>query len=448
MGIRRLTPFLLMVAVWGCTDEEQPGDVTGPRFAPPIRNAAACDPNSLNSLITGYFPGSQSSPIKTLKDQMISATTDPVKREKGFAILDAIGSLSRKSTVNASAGSDLAQGVIKCMFDAASFSPSFPSDPIYNFAPALSQASGGAFYVRGGASADSTVVGATIEAGTDTTVLSGVAVPAGQTWTDILANNAGSEGRILLYGYRVGVTDPLVYEWATIPPAATFSPGAVVAVCDDNTATTAMVHETNVGVLQYSSGNAICGTKISVALQEAGWSPRPLAARLARVLVSAMVPTSLHAAAVVGFKSGTGGTVTTVKSKFSTKPVDQVTLKFTVAPPKTMNLGLSYRVEVRATAVVDGRTQGVNGTCVYLTGTNNNGQGTELTGTRESCPDLEKAAFQKTESKTVGGQPTAGYAAFDLRATKAGGLLIMAGGSVIGRTGEIQTDQVKVNVKP
>ncbi|CAN5717970.1 hypothetical protein BH24GEM1_BH24GEM1_07440 [soil metagenome] len=461
MGVRRLTPVLLMVAAIGaCAEQDQSEDVTGPQFAPPIRNATACVPNSLNSLISGYFPGSSSSYIKSLSQAMLSATTDAGKRDKGFEILDSIGSVSRKQTVDAVAGSDLTKGVIKCMFNAAAFSPSFPSDPIYDFAPALSHPSGGAFYVRGGTTGGTeTVVGASITSSPhDTTVLSGVAPPSGSTWTSILATNTGSEGRVLLYGYRVGATDPLVYEWATIPPAATFSPGAIVAVCDDNTATTTMVHETNVGVLEYSPVNAICGATISTALREAGPSPRPLAARLARVLVSAMTPTSLHAAAVLATKSGTGGTVTTVKSKFSTKPVEKVTLKFTVPPSKTMYLGNTYLVEVRATAVVDGVSQGVNGTCVYLTGTNNNGQNTALTGTHDdSCHPLEGAAYKKTESKTLGGQPTAGYAVFALEATKAGGLLITAGSSddsdsdigVIGRDGQtFQTDQVKINVKP
>jgi hypothetical protein len=65
--------------------------------------------------------------------------------------------------------------------------------------------------------------------------------------------------------------------------------------------------------------------------------------------------------------------------------------------------------------------------------------------------------FKQTESKTVGGQPAAGYAAFQLKVTKNGGLLLTAGATddqgspigVIGRDGQtFLGDEVKVNVKP
>ncbi len=462
MGTRRYATLLLAVAVAvACNEHNQPDGVTGPAFKPdPPPNPAACDPNSLNSLISGYFPGGYNSTIGSLKQAMLDATTGEGKRNAGFVILDSIGSVSRNPafTGDPEAGSDLAQGVIRCMFDAGAFSPAFPDDGIYDFAPALSNLTGGAFYVRGGISGGTdTVVGALIN-GTDITVLSGVAPPpaippaAQPTWGDILDGdaNAGSEGRVLIYGYPV-TPSPLVYEWATIPPAAEFEPGAIVAVCDDNTATNAMVFESSIGVLQYSTGNPICGTSISLTMRDAGWGPRALATRLARLLT----PTTLQAAAL---KSGSGGTVTTVKSKFKTTPVSTVTIKFVQPPPKVMKLNQLYPVIVRATTVVDGKIEGVNGGCLYLFGSNNNGTATELGGTEDaSCQDIAKTVFDKTETEEVGGVIGAGYAVFEVKGTKSGGLAITASASddqgspigVLGRDGQtFVTDQIKVNVKP
>ena len=463
MGIRRFAPLLLAVVVASaCNEQDQPDGVTGPQFKPaPPPNSSACDPNSLNSLISGYFPGGSTSAIKSLKDAMLAATTGSGKRDAGFAILDSIGALSRNPAfvVDPVAGSALTKGIIKCSFAAGDFAPSFPLDPIYDFAPALSQATGGAFYVRGGsAGGTDTVVGALITAGgTDTTVLSGIAPPPGQpqpTWAQILAVNSGSEGRVLIYGYPVD-DDPLVYEWATIPPAAEFSPGATVAVCDDNVATTAMVHETSVGVLAYSSGNPICGTKISLVLRESGWGPRALAARLARVVVSSLTPPNLQAAVLP--RSGSGGTITTVKSKFSTKPVVTVTLEFDPAPPRTMFIRqMPYIVRVRATTLVDGVKTGVNGTCVYLTGANNNGTNTALDGNHECENEPTGGVSAITESIEVGGNVTAGYAEFGLIATKTGALIITSSSTdesgttgVVDRDGQtFVTDVERTNIKP
>ena len=68
------------------------------------------------------------------------------------------------------------------MYDAKSFTPTFPSDPIYNFAPALAANAGGAFYTRGdGTGTETPVHGAAgVIAGTPD-ILSGV-TPLTGTW--------------------------------------------------------------------------------------------------------------------------------------------------------------------------------------------------------------------------------------------------------------------------
>ncbi len=458
MGIRRYAPLLLAAVVGSaCTEQEQPDGVTGPAFKPPPPpNSATCDPNSLNSLISGYFPGNTSAAIKSIKDDMIDATTDPAKRAAAFEILEEIGKLSRNAevTTDPEAGSDLTQGIIKCGgFGAAAFEPDFPTDPIYNFAPALTHASGGAFYVRGGNSeGTNTVVAALIES-EDTEVLSGIAPVPNSTWASILAGNTGSEGRVLIYGYPVRdqsgvILDPLVFEWVTMPPAADFSPGAIVAICDGNPSTTAMVHETNVGVLAYVVGDPICTSPISVVMRESGWGPRALAARLARVLT----PPALHAAVVA--TTGAGGTVTKAKSKFTIEGVETVQLNFDPSLPRNIFTSeMPVPVRVRATTVVDGVVEGVNGTCVYLTGENNNGTNTALDGNHD-CDNEPPGAVSAITKSLPGGD--AGYATFDLTVTKVGVLHITASSTdalgntgVIGRDGqEFIPDVERTNIKP
>jgi hypothetical protein len=441
MGIRRYVPLLLAVAVASaCTEQQDVGNVTGLQSAKPTPPpAAACDPSTLNSLINGYFPGSRTADIKDIKDDMIAAVEFSDKRDFGFALLDSIGQLSRTTSVDTVAGSNLTQGIIKCMFDASLFTPAFPTDAVYNFAPALSKANGGAFFVRGaGLAGTDTVVGATfvpLGGGTDITVLSGITPPSGSSWTSVLAGNTASEGRVLLYG-RLVSSSPFVYEWATIPPAATFSPGAIVAVCDDNTASNAMVHETNVGLLQFSSGNAICGANVPLVMEPASWSPRWLASRLARTLL----PAPLQAA--VALKSGSGGTVTTAKSLFSTKPVSTVRFEFVIRPPKKIFLsGDPATIQVRATANVDGVPTGVNGTCVYVVGSENNGANFALDGTHECGNEPPGAISAITESRADG---SAGYATLEVTATKTGGATLTATAEdatgttgVIGRDGQV-----------
>ncbi len=453
MGIRgTVACAALVLALAACGEQQTPESVAGPSLARnnAPTNPAACDPSSLNSLITGYFQGNSANPIKTLKDAMVASPGTTTARDKGFAILDSIGARSRRLTVDTDAGSALAKGVIKCMFDATSFAPPFPTDAIYNFAPALDAVAGGGFYTRGAGTGGSGPVQGAVPGDPDPDVLSGVNPPTGSTWSSILAGNTGSEGRVLIYGYPV-TPDPLVYEWATIPPAAVFDPGAVVAVCDGADAATSMIHESTIGVLAYTSATPICAAPLSVVIKDTGWGPRALAARLARAVVTAVQPQPLQAAMA---KSGTGGTATTFKSKFSKKPVTLVPLTFTIKPPAVIGLGQTVSAEVRATTTVDGVTTGVNGVCVYLKGANNNGQGTALVGSHDSrCLQIAEMVDAFTSTKGS----AAGFASFSFKVTKNGGLVLTAtatddNGSaigVVGRNGQTFTSPTsKSNVKP
>ncbi len=455
MGTRRVVSALLAaLAMAACNEQQESQSVTGPSLAPPV-DPALCAPTSLNSQISAYFPSSSGNPIKDLKDAMLAAAAgSPDRLNDGFQILQQIGSLSRNQTVDAVAGSALAQGIIKCMFDAKSFSPAFPSDPIYNFAPALDASAGGAFYVRGPGTSTGPVQGA-IGIDTDNPeILSGVAPLAGFTWTQVLSGTTVSGGKALIYGYRVSGypvnNDPFVYEWATIPPALTFTPGANVALCNDD-ASNLMVQESNIGVLGFQPADAICAAPYSLAIRDTGWGPRALAARLARVMVNALQPAPLQATTL---KSGTGSGPTTIKSKFSKVPVGTVILKYTTKPPSVIKLGQTVTVEVRATTPINNVLTGVNGVCVYIVGANNNGQGTALVGSHDTrCQAIANTVDDYTESKNL----QAGFAAFSYVVTKTGGLSQTATASddpsnpigAVGRNGQtFTTDQVKSNVKP
>jgi hypothetical protein len=455
MGTRSVVACLALVsALVACNEQQEPESVAGPSLAGRPTDPAACDPNSLNSLISGYFPGNTGSNAKAFKDALIAAGPDSAGISAGYSVLQEIGKLSRGMTVDGVAGSNLAKGIIKCMFSAtvkANFTPTFPSDSIYNFARALDAGAGGAFYVRGaGTNNNGLVQGAIDGSSADANILSGV-MPLSGTWTDVLDSNTISFGKVLIYGYQTKA-DPLEYEWATIPPAAKFDPQLVVAICDGTDTTTAMIHESSIGVLAYQSASTICTTApVAVTLKDTGWGPRALAARLARVVVDAVRPQPLQAAML---KSGTGGTATTFKSKFSKKGVTSVALTFTTKPPSRIKLGATVTAEVRATTLVDAVTTGVNGVCVYLRGTNNNGQGTSLVGSHDQrCQVIDETVDAYTSTKSS----SAGYASFSFKATKTGGLVITATATddtgsligVVGRNGQtFTTDQVKVNVNP
>jgi hypothetical protein len=456
MGTRRTVPVLLAaLAMAACGEQQQPEGLAGPTLAGRPTNPAACDPKALNSLITGYFQGSASNPIKALKDAMVASPNTPAARDAGFAILDSIGSRSRGvlnggAAVDISAGSQLTQGVIKCMFDATTFDPTFPGSAIYNFAPALDAVNGGAFYTRGAGRPGTGPVQGVLPVTDGLDVQSGVNPFPDSSWTSALAvGNGGSEGRALIYGYQTS-SDPFTYEWATIPTGVTFTPGAIVALCNGD-APSLMVHESNVGVLAFQSADPICAAPYSVVLTETGWGPRALAARLARVVVDALRPTPLQAAAL---KSGTGGTATTFKSKFSKDPVTTVTLKYTTKPPSVIRLGRTVTAEVRATTLLNGVTTGVNGVCVYLVGSNNNGQNTSLIASADQrCLAVPGTANDYTESKNL----QAGFASFSFGVTKTGGLNVTATATddngnpigAVGRNGQtFTTDVVRTNVKP
>jgi len=459
MGTRSVVACLaLAMALAACSEQQEPESVAGPSLAGRPSSDQACDPNSLNSLISGYFPGNSGSAAKTAKDQMLAATTRDDTLNAGFVVLQEIGNLSRNQAVDTVAGSNLAQGIIKCMFVVSTFIPRFPTDAIYNFAPALSANKGGAFYTRGvGTGTETPVHGAVnIFPPENANILSGVN-PSDGTWGQALAGSPA--GKALIYGYRLSgypepnTTDPFVYEWATIPPATQFAGGALVALCDDANPSTAMVHESNIGVLAYASAAPICGVTYSLAIKDTGWGPRALAARLARV-VDALQPQAVQAASTLG-NFGTGGTASTFKSKFQKQsvPAGGITLTPVKVPPPLIkgvspaqNEGTTFQVSYKVSA----SDKAVFGTCVFISGSNNNGAPTELTGPRDCPPPAgaDPKSVLSVETKSAN-DPSFSQADFGLvGVTKTGGITFTVFADVTDRDGSSAVLTYKSNVKP
>ena len=437
-----------VLALAACS-ERQPEGTTGPQFV------QGTDPCAFsNSLVTNYFPSSRQATALSLKQSMGNAghgTTGA--RNAGFELMDSIGSVSRKFTISGSAGAQLTVAVIGCMFDeAANFE--YPTTALNDFTLALTSVSGGAFYVRGGGR-EGTILGRANPPGGVSGNLSGIE-PSSGAWTGVLPAGI-AEGRALFYGYPASQG----YEWATVPSNLPFTNPLTVAVCDsDNPTLTGMLNETAVGVLAYVN-SGICSTITQPsAMIESGWGPKALFARIGRMFVGSMTPTPLQATAVA---TSTGGKTSTIpKSIFGKKSVSTLKVDWLDAahtPPNPINgtSGTSstsnFAVAVTVSASVDGSPTPVFGTCVYLSGSNNNGTPTQLTTTKSpaqnpACTNPPGGDLSALSVLTEAYSTTATKADFGVvGVTKTGGISIKATADVIDRDG-LGFIAIKSNVKP
>jgi hypothetical protein len=447
-------------ALAACSDRE-PGSTTGPQFVP----AGSTDPCGFsNSLVTSYFPTSRQGKILTLKQSLDNATLySESARTFGFEIMDSIGSVSRTFSIDPAAGAQLTVALIGCMFENAS-TFTYPEDnAISAFTAALNSADGGAYYVRGGgpggADVDgrsATVLGTVHPLGGAAVNLSGIK-PTSGSWTSMLEGNAEGDGRVLIYGYAVSMAPSLVYDWAGVPSGPTFSPAAVVSVCDDDNSGTAMLHEEDIGVLAYVE-TTICQETQSLTSAEFGWGAKNLAFRLGRMLVSALAPEPLQASVLL--KLGGGTTTTAPKSKFGTQTVDTLILEWLKQPPATVkgtdnpltqnqenSFPVSFTVETEA-------GDPIAGTCGYLTGSNNNGTPTMLTGSRDAVhcttpPNGDTSALSVLLTTRINADgETESVADFgQVAVTKTGGIIFNGVADVIGRVA-LGSVLSKSNVKP
>jgi hypothetical protein len=447
------------IALAACSERE-PGSTTGPEFAPG-GNTDAC--GFSNSLVTNYFPSSRQAKALTLKQSMANAGHGTANaRTFGFEIMDSVGSVSRSFSVNTAAGAQLTKALIGCMFDNASFT--YPEDNADSaFTRALNSAAGGAYYVRGG-DREGTVLGTRHPLVDAAVNLSGIK-PSSGSWTDMLkvvagrsATNNLSEGRALVYGYSVPNSLTLVYDWATIPSGVTFAPAAVVAVCDDDNSSTAMIHQEEIGVLAYVE-TGICEEPQTLTNVNVGWGARSLASRLGRILVRAVAPEPLQATVLAARVGGT--TISAPKSKFGKRTVSTLKLEWKNQPPaiiKGTDNPLTTNIEnsnlVKFTVATDAGDP-VAGTCAYLSGANNNGVATMLTKQvptqHADCtvpPNGDASALSVLlTTETIDGK-TASVANFgEVGVTKTGGIVFSGIADVIDRAGSGLIVS-KSNVKP
>jgi hypothetical protein len=418
-----------LVVLAACSEPEQQTP-TGPEFkvTPP---STACDFGAVKTLINSYLAPPDQQTAQGFEGQMETAgkwTADAVT--KGFAIMDLIGKASRSYAPSAIVGSNLTKALTKCMFDASQTEYTSLADggglDALLFDKALSHSAGGVYYVVGAGydtpdvpaalKGEVTGLGRLSAAGPGPATFSTTGEPPVTTftlgsWATALAGNTlnNQGGRALVYGYPV-TTSPIVYEWAAIAPSTVFSPYAIVSICDGQSAENLMLHESSVGVLAYTTAN-LCG-----------------------------------------LPDASGTTKTGFRSKFSTEPIASIKLEWTVPPPAKMKVNTAYTVIARATALVNSVRTGLNGACLTITGSNNNGQGTALVGTEgttdcDSQPTNQLAAVTETGT---GSNVGAGYATFSLSVTKTGGLVLtLAGKKVIDRVVTFENTVVtKSNVLP
>jgi hypothetical protein len=435
--MRRFWPLLALggvLAVAGCSNDKEQNP-TAPELKVVPAPYPGCDFNTVKNLINSYFTSPNQQTAQGYESVMDTASNSLVRREYGFKIIDLIGQVSRSSSPGSTTtGSSLTKAVTKCMFDTSQ--PAYTSlangagiDGVA-FDKALSPTTGGVYYVVGAGYDITTadfpnvlkgtvggtysgngnykVSGGTRKSAVGPAVLSGTTYVLGNSWTTNLSGNTYEGGRALVYGYQTSTgTDPLAYEWATIDPLTTFEPYALVSICE-GTNTTLMVHETGVGVLAFSAAD-LCD--------------------------------------VVNYPDATG-TATGFRSKFSNASVASVHLEWITPPPAKMKVDKPYTAIARATTLVNGVTTGVNGACLILSASNNNGQPLTLTGTNEcdGPSSTQLAALTKSDPATN----QAGYATYSVTVTKSGGVIFtLSGFEVVGRSGTFEnTVQTKTNVVP
>jgi hypothetical protein len=346
-----------------------------------------------------------------------------------------------QSNATATDGSNLTKGLILCMFSSTSAFKTFPVD----FSAALTPASGGAYYVRGGAGdpTDAPAVGRISSAN-----VSALGPPQNQHWSNVLSQ------RILIYGFPIDGG----YDWALVHPDATFSPFAVVGLCGEDAGTSTMVNEENVGVLAYEQvkADSMCAGQKPTASRTGLFGVFASLARLFRQGTAVVQPTPLLASMMVALPKS-GATVTGAKSKFKLQDVQTLGIGWLNAPPTLINgtaSGTNGNISgtyflVRDTVTASGSP--IFGTCVYLTASNNNGTPTTLISSKfndSDCQSPPGGALKYLAQKTVAYSSTASLADFgQVGITKTGGAVFTATADVLDRSG-FGSVILKSNVKP
>jgi hypothetical protein len=443
-------PFHLLPAALGllgiaaCADQNG-GGPSAPQddgFGAAVASLS-CDFSGFNSLVAQYFtnPSTMQDAKSFVSAMQTAGTWSAGAVDNGFNVMALIAGAVKSGEVGSYVtGSTLTNELIKCMFNVntgdfvtGSGSSAKSIIPI-DFTASLDPARPGAYDVHGGPTdATTDAVKSRLTAGANpltTDPISAIGTQ-GTTWANLLSERA------LIYGRPVGNPPSLTsYQWEAIRPSASFkAPGALVAICAA-TGSNEMVSESNFGVLAFGSAAELCPNPAPAAeVAISGWGPAAVAQRLGRLLA----PQPLHAAM---YTKSIGGAAGGLKSIFSQTPVSSVTLKYMAgSPPSLIKQNADVTVKIQAT--LPGTTTGVNGVCVFLTGTNNNGTPTELLPTGECNSTAPSAVTGRVGDIT-------GVAEITFHVTKTGNLMLSGNGTVVERTGitVVSTRPAKTNVKP
>lgn len=340
--------------------------------------------NSSNSYFTDSGDRREASDLISAMQSARDAGNIALARQYGFALLSKVGQVARGSSPgDRTVGALLTKQAFNCMYatggaDAAGFED-WPDDPHYDFAAALDADNGGAYYVRGGTNDPNAPAIGNLAALNSPPVdpaggnVSAIAPAVGSTWPAVLGQ------QVLLFG--LPVQDG--YDWKVLPRNATFSPHAVVALCQgvngggQEYADADMVHQFGIGVIGFVEAGGLCGTVPPLSALE-GRSLFGRLARMGRTVSGLLSPEPLQASMSVA--TTRGGTASGAKG-------DEFT--FTNAPEANLavsvgDLGAKNTVTVNTgrfsvTVVVttpDGEPFG--GVNVGLSVSNNNGVPTNI----------------------------------------------------------------------
>jgi hypothetical protein len=315
-----------LLALAGCSDEELQTP-SQPQFSHTA--SASCDFN-FSSLIAQYFVQPRQGVVSGLKQQMESAhqdgSGDNVKRY-GFDILANIeAAVNLKESSNVTAGSELANRLLACMFTEAQIAAG-TSPPLalpIDFTQELTIDGGGAFGVRGGL-AKYDAAGPVIAHD----AWSGVTPANNANWSAVLTTTT------LIYGEPGTLQD--TYDWHKILPSTTFSsPFVLVGICVP-AGTDQMMVQNGTAVLAFDGTHFGLECQTSAMRRSSdpatGWG----AFDLARRLVEFITPSSLHAA--VMFSNTTTGKAGSF-SNFRSDAIGTAASDYITPPPATVQVNV------------------------------------------------------------------------------------------------------------
>lgn len=413
---------VVAVAAIGCSEPSQTLPA-GPRVQAAVTatSAPTCNFKTLNQLATHYFSGTETKVVrKILSSMQDSGAYSLTAKNGGFDVMAHIAQNVHDGNAGVADASNLTYGLLLCMFSDPADLPASAED----FTVATDPGTFGAYEVRGGPDDTST---APVYSRSEPP-LSGVAPDSNKAWFNVLAGNP-PPSRVLLYG-EPGLL-PHTYDWRAVPRGTTFSPAVIVGVCiDADSNSTSLIHEEHVGLLPFRDATFLAGG--CPAFGARSWSSQ-LASRLARWGMSVFGPRPLSATTFLN-PGGLAGSTGSLRSEFGPEVVDTVALTFTTQPSDVqVNDTITPAVVVRATAVTAFGIDSVPNVSITLSAVNNNGTPAFLGGTL---------------TRTTGAD---GKATFDdLFETKTGGYVLVATGTVNGRTAIVvpATTSTRFNVRP